>query len=32
MDNKKNVSQTAMLIASLRALACHEDDPPIPDY
>ncbi len=26
MDNKKNVSQTAMLIASLRALACYEDD------
>lgn len=27
MDNKNNVSQTAMLIASLRALACCEDDP-----
>lgn len=27
MDNKNNVSQTAMLIASLRALACYEDDP-----
>ena len=29
MDNKSNVSQTAMLIASLRALACYEDDPHI---
>lgn len=27
MDNKKNISQTAMLIASVRALACYEDDP-----
>ncbi len=27
MDNKNDVSQTAMLIASLRALACYEDDP-----
>lgn len=27
MDNKSNVSQTAMLIASLRALACYEEDP-----
>ena len=27
MENKNNVSQTAMLIASLRALACYEDDP-----
>jgi O-methyltransferase involved in polyketide biosynthesis len=26
MANKNNVSQTAMLIASLRALACYEDD------
>lgn len=26
MDNKSTTSQTAMLIASLRALACYEDD------
>ncbi|MEL7648474.1 MAG: SAM-dependent methyltransferase [Sedimentibacter sp.] len=26
MDNKSTISQTAMLIASLRALACYEDD------
>lgn len=29
MDGKNNVSKTAMLIASLRALACYEEDPPI---
>lgn len=29
MDNNNNVSQTAMLIASLRALACYEDDPQV---
>lgn len=29
MDNKNNVSQTAMLIASLRALACYEEDPQV---
>lgn len=27
IDSKNNVSQTAMLIASLRALSCYEDDP-----
>ncbi len=27
MDTKNNASQTAMLITSLRALACYEDDP-----
>ncbi|WMJ86552.1 SAM-dependent methyltransferase [Anaerocolumna sp. MB42-C2] len=27
MDSKNNISQTAMLIASLRALACYEEDP-----
>lgn len=34
MENKNNASQTAMLIASLRALACYEEDPRIPgkDY
>jgi len=27
MNNERNISQTAMLIASLRALACYEEDP-----
>lgn len=27
MNNGKNISQTAMMIASLRALACYEEDP-----
>lgn len=29
MDSNNKVSQTAMLIASLRALACYEDDPQV---